>query len=497
MSAFTSVLLFVYSATPACPQSPNITSVAPVTVSANQIGEVGTIALQIAAADALMKRLQSLGKYYGGVVEEATNNMAARLYDAQRTLQDTARNEINKPINNLGKEVQEASRRFDNTVRRTEDITKSFEIGGYANIHVFLSGMRNVTESLKVFPGSKRGEPRVDYFKFDSSPVAFSVPKAGGRLTLYGYRMWDDVSEPIIILFDESHTIKIAELKPERGGSKDQVSVLIPGSVLEKFAGTSVLIEVARTSQGRTLIGRHRTQPTTTDILVQPMYIPQAYNTQFTVRAWLAYDTRTNQTKELDKKTVTDVNDSLTDPKKGSNTFRWVLPVDGEWEIYDYRKQDSGLNRGDNHSVKITAKDTMVIDYDLAPKVLFIFPPKVEPSYINRDFIPIVKGVVKIQHQVKSTDAIASMDGIETMINLNLPKPEHGDGDVIWFEVIATVGGKPLGGLYVSPKIQPSLTSGTIPVVRTKFFSFEGTYQPKPVSGQSEMNIRITAVPGT
>jgi hypothetical protein len=446
-------------------------------------GAGATTGVLINQAEELIKKLENAGTTLGGNGSKLVDGAVSRLSDLVNQLRAIIKDDLSLQIDKLSGVALETSRRLQDGVERMNEIANIDSACLILHSEEFLAALKTTTLRLEdAMPFVKQSSPLIYAFRFDGHSTNV-VPKSGGRLTLRGFRLYEQAA-PTITLWDASRKTKIADLAAERASDVDSASTVIPGDIIANHPGESLQLEVA--TKEKPLFGGERTSG---DVFL-PFVIPSAYGLLVRAKASISYDLKGHATKQLEGHQFRFVNTSCEE-RLSINNSRFTYPIPSDWRIISIASNTDNGGREksqieasySNDTISVSGwldtancitihllfttihrlQDPAVWDHTITPTVEYPSPPTPQSEEQNTDYVPF--------------------DG-QIILPVALRK-DHSDQTTFWFTIFfaSTTGGHiyeytsrhattgesqelhlddTYNGFHISCDFNPTVTSGGV-----------------------------------
>jgi hypothetical protein len=469
---------------------------ASVSATAPQLGELATFAAIQQAVQQITQQLTNVGVSLGGEAQGVVGQASQELNFRLQQLQALIRDNINAPIASLGLDVQELARQITSSLRSLEAIINGQRECLNQNAEILLSTISNITQDLRRGVPIIRGpNPQVTHFQFEGRPVR-SVPISGGRLTIFGSKLWPRPElPPTITLLSPDRQTTLQALQPQRATNDNNISVSVDGSTIQARAGECLQLKVL--ARDRTGIWPFRRTVETE--LYLPMCISQSYRTEFVVEAGLQYDHAQTVTETLGAQEFRQDNASCENRQTINIQKTWNLPagngITNSRIISVSERQGEFHRHGSNATAAIVSANTVIvrgwIDRASCVRTPFsatllseaIFQRHITPTiqYERTSMVPSTASAVRVPMAFPSTQ-----------IRVLLPKERPSPSTIFWFKLSRFVNGERVSE-YESSRITVNASGGTTPIGSMGNLQIEGRLNPTPVNGNAELIVTVTA----
>jgi hypothetical protein len=448
---------------------------------------VGVLANQ---AQELIKSLENAGATLGGDASKLVDGTTGQLTTLTNQLKDLVNQDLSRPINTLSGAALEASKRIELSVDALGQLLQTNLACILLHREEFLAAVQ--TTGLRLadkVPFARETDPLVYSFAFDGH-FSNIVPLNGGRVTVNGYRLFEDIG-PQIFIWDESRHIKLAELPAERAKNADTVSTVISSELLRSHSGEILQLEVIPQKTSWFFWRKN-----TAEVFL-PLVIPKQEERQLQVTGNVSYDTHGVETKKLAPHEFHFDNASCEDRLSVNNERFTYSGLPSGSRIVSIQNDDMGGRENAQIQVNFT-NDSLVASGWLDVANCFTVHLGFYTTHRLQDHAQWNHRITPLLEYPVVTNAVAnaSSDWVpvalpKTTFALSIPKPPS-DKSTYWFEINAMQEGKPKS-LFASRQV----TVGDAETQDTDSFGefhVQSSFNPTLTNGKCSMRV-ILSVP--
>ncbi len=428
----------------------------------------------------------TLGGNIGTVMAGSANDMNNLLVQFNSALGAN----VNVPLVSLGADVQELGRRLYVATNQLNILLTTQRNCLFANMSQLAAGVNNIISHTKEsIPLISEDSPRVDYFQYDGHNPGI-VPLEGGRLTIFGYRLWE--AEPTVRIMDENRSTILTELASQRGRNDDEISVVVPGSTVTENAGRSLQIQVIpRTIKKFIFIntGVRDLEP-----VFLPMAIAKEYDLKYKVRAWIAYKCTREVEKDLPPISIYHDNGSCEGGRQ-INQFYDLRGLPENTKSVTFKVNIEGITRN-AHDVNYSWSGQQMHatgSIDRAKCGRFGFIAKlIATTVYSATVIPHVRYDETVERTNGPYESVTAAELPFTSTNLLLPRECSSTPTTVWYEIVPITNGKESSAIYTSPRFTAHLNpAGDDGAYRN--IILHAQYNPVVVDGRTQLSVTVTA----
>ena len=441
----------------------------------------------------------SIDPAIAGNLKIAADGVIAGLNLQIQELRKLLQDDVSRPLEQMGYNVQEVARQINSAVVRANLLLEQQHQSFFLSAQVLLSGLQTIALDVKnPLNPFKQEDPRLYYFQFTGVPPSV-VPKQGGRFTIIGYHLWSD-TDPDVELLDEQRK-PLKKLTAEKALDNNTISVVLDRDVVASQVGKVLQIHV-RAHKGKKFLfiplGGE-----TFDLYLN-CCVPQAYSTKFQITAYIQYDTKRTDQHELPAGgPPSDTGHQFfrwdnadCDADKGKtvgDTRHWNIPAGFRIVSYRVLNHEEHVG-GSNINLSIVSSDTIAASGHItAPNCINLFVGKKlqEVAVWATDIVPTIQGEVIETHPAQAAVVSDDMTIPQTLVNLQIPKAAPSDYTTFWFTVSPIINGTQGAVIYSAPKTTVGASGGSSPLdLVGGGLGVEGLLNPAPVNGNA--NLRVT-----
>lgn len=443
-----------------------------------------------AAAQAVIDGLNNLATRLGGALGIAANGAGQALSLLLDQLKQLVGDKIDKPLADLGENIQELARQIRSATTRLQTMLAEQQCMLLINQQVFIAGLESVAGQLHgVIPFTGAEAPKLYYFKF-AGQFPNLVPQNGGSLDIEGFRLWEDDSPEVRLLDDHSNVI--AELHPEKGRDTGSISVFMDPAVVRSYAGKCLFLKVS-TREVKKLLWIIPIGHKIVAEMNLPICIPSSYVTTAKVYAHFEYGKKFYRTGTLEAKEFRGDNDSCENTVQLGGMQRWTLPKDGEITSLNVAPAQDDRNFKDAHLTVIGDSVTLSGWLDTASCVKGPFFAKELHSSI---YHVMVSPNIRWPDEAWTKKDIAvdqqSISFPATIFRIPLPRDADDIDDyTISFKIVEYVNGVEQAPLFTSPTITTAGVQVSMPDQDLGKYGIAAEFVPKAGTLRSELSVSL------
>lgn len=445
----------------------------------------------IAAANEAIRKLNSLATSLTGDALIVTNNASAQLSAKLEEFKALVRDEIAKPLESFSLSIQDLGRQINSATERLNFILTQQQQCFFRNAENFLSGVSNIAEELKRgIPLVSSGKPRLFNYRFEGHGTSI-VPRSGGRLTVNGFRLWENPSlVPKVELMNAERSEVIRTLVAQRATDDNTISVSVDGVAIDGFTGQCLQLHVQAFT-------KKFLRPKETTDLYLPFCIPKEYATQFKVTAHISYTcpARTER-HEVEEKQFLYFNESCESGRSIPRDPK-VWDIGPDCRIIQYRESFSRTRNTTNMALNLEPPRTISAggSIDTADCTNLVFGRRLNASTIwEKKVVPLIE--CTITDPPKSGEASSPLTNMSlptTTINVGIPKVCDTTDSVFWFTVTPVINGVEGAVMYESAHVTSNNLGATTLLATINNLTIQGSYNPRIVDGKAQVSVTISA----
>lgn len=453
-----------------------------------------------AALQPFQDALVDIAAHVTGDAHNVIAGLAQRLASSLNELSDIAGVRISEPLGNLGEDAQQIARTLASLAPELDSILNHQRSCLLFDSPVLIAAFSNMSLQLgDKIPLLAKGSPRVYYYQFVGHDQGI-IPLSGGRMTLYGYRLW--VDDPPDISIVERRSTKT--FVPQRGASDDQVSIDVPESTLREAQGETILLKVVPHERKRIWFITIGT--TTLKEVAVPVVVPSADQVIVTVVAHIDYKCGGSATTTLSEMEISDHNDDCGNSKGFTDSKNWedqIKKLPSGSVVAVPHISDQSIRKGNIHNIgdgyqithtdyTVTASGTFgsascnIFGHRTSTRNLQVF---VRPTAIYEDDKEI--------HNV-ATGAAVMTDFFSEPIDVLKACPmgfQPLQATTFWYTIESSTGNRPSVPLYTSPKTTVGDHGGSFgpTILPSGDISTSATFNPTAVANKASLNVTLTS----
>ena len=383
-------------------------------------------------AEELINKLQNAGTTLAGNGSQFVDGAVSRLNDLINELRQLVNNELSTQVDKLTGTALETSRRLQDGIERLDQIVNVDSACLLLHADEFLAALKTTTLRLEDrMPFVKQGSPLVYSFAFDGH-TSNVVPRRGGRLTLRGYKLYEQLP-PSIALWDEDRKTKLAALPSDHAMDVDSVSTSIEENLIQQHAGENLQLEII--TKTKNFLGGEKTSAD----LFLPFVVPNSYDVLVRVKTSTGYDLNTLGTKQLEPHRFRFENRSCEERSVISNS-RFTYSIPNTWRIISIANADNGGREKSDIQPSYT-NDTVSVSgwLDVANcftlHLGFTTTHRLQdPAVWDHTITPIVEYPIVTPKMIESDTDFVPLES-PTIIPIAIKK-DRSDNTTFWFKVL-------------------------------------------------------------
>jgi hypothetical protein len=451
-----------------------------------------------AEVTSVLNGLNDLGTSWSGDAMIATNNAATQVSAALDQFRTLLHDQWNVPLVSLSSDVRNAASVLYGSTKNLKNLIDRQRQCLFGQIDLFLAAIETTAANLKSgvpFVGSSG--PRLVSFQFEGHATKNLTPSAGGRMTLSGFDLWPAVAPKASILSMDRGTT-LLKMKPTKGASKDEISLVVPETLLSAHTGECLQLRIETFREKKLAFISTGTEQTAE--LYYPLCVPRDYGAKVNLDVSLQYDVAKASERPLEPwQNFRFDNVTCNHRAPVSATKGWSLP--SGFSILRVETRKSELRNDDNNINWSFAGATITAAGEQASPTCAKFKippfgPTIERMFHSAiwsfDAQPVITGTIYETRSASASATDVAMTPPETRICTLVEKTadEPGRESTAWFNLTPVVRDKPAALTFKSTRLS-TVNTGHWGPDDFGGYVVSAVYNPTPVDGKAELCVTL------